>query len=256
MVPDWLVPPHGGHLLLVGVVGSHAYGLATDASDVDRLGVYAAPTELFHGLHPPVGKAATKVYGNLVLADGTTRHDPGDATLHEAGKFASLCLAANPTTLELLWLSEYETDCSVGAMLVDIRSAFPSAARVRDAYLGYAAAQCHRLLSTDVFRPEMAGRVRKHARHLLRLLDQGAQLYTTGELTVALSDPQRYLDFGEAVLHDPEAAKAAFNAGQERFDAASPLPQRPDEDTVEDWLRMVRRHYLPLNMLLAHGGHR
>jgi predicted nucleotidyltransferase len=43
----------GMHLLLSGIVGSVAYGLAGPGSDVDRLGVYAAPTVAFHGLRPP-----------------------------------------------------------------------------------------------------------------------------------------------------------------------------------------------------------
>ena len=48
------------HVLLSGVVGSTACGLAGPDSDVDRLGVYAAPTIEFHGLYPPLGKNATK----------------------------------------------------------------------------------------------------------------------------------------------------------------------------------------------------
>ncbi|MFD7300744.1 DNA polymerase beta superfamily protein, partial [Streptomyces pharetrae] len=38
------------NILLSGVVGSTAYGLAHEDSDVDRLGVFAAPTESLHGL--------------------------------------------------------------------------------------------------------------------------------------------------------------------------------------------------------------
>ncbi|WP_187171929.1 DNA polymerase beta superfamily protein, partial [Enterococcus faecium] len=50
-----------GHLLLEGIVGSTAYGLAGPDSDEDRLGIYAAPTEEFHGLNPPVGKRESVV---------------------------------------------------------------------------------------------------------------------------------------------------------------------------------------------------
>jgi hypothetical protein len=34
-----------GTVLLSGIVGSQAYGLATPDSDVDRLGMFAFPTE-------------------------------------------------------------------------------------------------------------------------------------------------------------------------------------------------------------------
>ncbi len=39
------------HVLLSGIVGSTAYGLAHAGSDIDRLGMFAAPTEQLHGLH-------------------------------------------------------------------------------------------------------------------------------------------------------------------------------------------------------------
>jgi predicted nucleotidyltransferase len=217
------------NVLLAGVVGSTAYGLATPESDVDRLGMYAAPTVEFHGLHPPVGKAASVV-----------RHDP-DETLHEAGKFAALCLGGNPTVTELLWLTEYETVTSLGQEAVDVRGAFLSAKRVRDAYLGYATAQFHRLEETGQFQSKLRKRASKHARHLLRLLDQGFELYSTGRVTIRVTDPQRYVDFGEAVAADKQFARPALAAAEARFDAArSPLPDRPDEDTVERWLRRVR----------------
>jgi predicted nucleotidyltransferase len=82
-------------VLLQGIVGSTAYGLAGPHSDVDRLGVYAAPTKAFHGLRLPIDRAASVVV-----------HEPEDLTLHEARKFALLALSANPTVTELLWLPD------------------------------------------------------------------------------------------------------------------------------------------------------
>ena len=220
------------NVLLSGVVGSTAYGLATEDSDVDRLGVFAAPTIQFHGLHPPVGKAASIV-----------RNDPA-VTLHEAGKLASLCLGGNPTVTELLWLDEYETRTHLGLDLVEIRTAFLSARRCRDAYFGYAKAQFHRLLNTGLFQSKMRNRVEKHARHLLRLLDQGFEVYSTGRLTIRVADPERYREFGRRVAENPEAARPALAEAQERCDSVtSPLPERPDEETVERWLLAVRAAY-------------
>src|SRR5262249_53904583 len=85
------------HVLLRGIVGSTAYGLAGPHSDVDRLAVYAAPTRAFHGLRLPIDRQASIVV-----------HEPDDLTLHEARKFCLLALSANPTVTELLWLSDYE----------------------------------------------------------------------------------------------------------------------------------------------------
>src|SRR5688572_26787180 len=74
-------------ILLTGIVGSTAYGLAGPGSDIDRVGVYAAPTLAFHGLHPPVDKA-----GSIISSKP-------DQALHEALKFARLCLSGNPTVM-------------------------------------------------------------------------------------------------------------------------------------------------------------
>lgn len=222
-------------MLLSGIVGSTAYGLAGPDSDVDRLGVYAAPTIDLHGLHPPLDKQATVVL-----------HEPGDATYHEALKFANLCLGGNPTLTELLFLDSYEVETELGRELVAIRSAFLSAPRVRDAYYGYATAQFKRLLATGQFASKQRARVAKHARHMLRLLDQGLELYTTGHLTIRVADPQRCLEFGERVAEDPEAAGPALAEAEAKFNAArSPLPDKPNTGPVEKWLHRVRAAHMP-----------
>jgi predicted nucleotidyltransferase len=218
-------------LLLLGIIGSTAYGLAGPHSDVDRLGVYAAPTRDFHGLHPPLDRRASIV-----------EHEPSDLTLHEARKFCLLALSANPTVTDLLWLPDplYEVRTPLGEELIGIRHAFLSAPRVRDAYLGYASQQVNRLLNKGA-----DPRTPKHARHLLRLLHQGEQLYATGELTVTLADPQRYHDFGLAVAADPGLARSALDEARQRFSTiTSKLPEQPDEATVERWLLRVRDEML------------
>ena len=52
MTTDTGMPDTPPNVLLSGIVGSTAYGLDTKDSDVDRLGVFAAPTEKLLGLHP------------------------------------------------------------------------------------------------------------------------------------------------------------------------------------------------------------
>ncbi|MEV0942581.1 nucleotidyltransferase domain-containing protein [Micromonospora wenchangensis] len=221
------------HLLLSGIVGSVAYGLAGPGSDVDRIGVFAAPTVAFHGLRPPRESVVTT--------------DP-DVTLHEAGKYARLALSGNPTATELIWLPDdcYETRTELGDRLIAIRSAFLSAPRVRDAYLGYASQQFRKLTTRDA---TVGGRRRsaKHARHLARLLHQGRTLYATGVLEIRLADPQWFRAFGERVAGGALAEAQALVAEAKRdFDRLrTPLPDRPDEATVERWLHDVRAAHLP-----------
>lgn len=223
------------NILLKGIVGSTAYGLAGPESDIDYLGMYAADTADFHGLHLPIDKAASHV-----------SHDP-DLTVHEARKYCSLALSCNPTVSELMWLSAYEIQTEHGAELIAIRSAFLSAKRVRDAYFGYATAQLRRLVEERQFQSKMRKRESKHGRHLLRLLDQGLGLYTTGELQIRVDDPQKYIDFGERCAGNPDHAKPTLASYEVAFDFySSPLPDRPDEAAAERWLRNVRAaHWTP-----------
>ena len=167
-------------------------------------------------------------------------------TLHEVGKAARLILAGNPTAAELLWLPDdlYETRTPLGDEAIGLRGAFLSAKRTRDAYLGYATQQFRKLMAQDDGRvpTRTAARAAKHARHLMRLVEQGFELYTTGLLRIRLDEPDRYREFGERVAVDPRAAVPFMADAQARFDAArSVLPAEPDFAAVEDWLLRVRR---------------
>lgn len=221
-------------VLLQGVVGSTAYGLAHAGSDVDRLGVFAAPTRAFHGLHAPA----------------PTRTTTGpDGTWHEAGKYARLALACNPTVLELLWLDQHDISGQHGADLIAIRGAFLSARRVRDAYLGYATQQFRKLeaRADRTFSSDTRLRTAKHARHLARLTIHGADLWRTGQLEIRLADPQQVADFGEQVAAgNLDVARQALAQAEATFNVDhTPLPDRPDETAVERWLLAVRATYLP-----------
>jgi predicted nucleotidyltransferase len=217
------------NILLAGVVGSTAYGLAGPDSDVDRLGVFAAPTAGFHGLTFP--------------EESIVSSKP-DATYHEARKYVGLALGGNPTVSELMWLDSHEVSTPLGEELIGIRSAFLSAKRTRDAYLGYATQQFRKLEARGdgSFSADTRKRTSKHARHLMRLCAQGYELYATGRLRIRLDDPQRYLDFGERVAGgDIDHARSVMNGYEAAFDEKpSVLPTEPDRAVVEDWLLRVR----------------
>ncbi|MEV1247942.1 DNA polymerase beta superfamily protein [Nonomuraea sp. NPDC050022] len=226
-----------GTVLLAGVVGSTAYGLAGPDSDVDRLGIFATPTLAMVGLSRP--------------KDSIVHTNP-DRTLHEVGKWCSLALGGNPTVMELVWLPDdlYETRTPLGDQLIAIRTAFLSGPRVRDAYLGYATQQFQRLdrRGDGSFSADTRKRTSKHARHLARLLHQGRELYETGHLPIRLPDPEAIRAFGERVAEgNTQEAHDLLAATEKAFDTApTPLPAQPDAATVEAWLREVRiAHWNP-----------
>lgn len=229
-----------GTVLLSGIVGSTAYGMAHEGSDIDRLGMYAERTERWHGLAPPTINDLT----------WTSEVKP-DIVMHEALKAVGLLLACNPAVTELLWLPGelYETREPLGEELIGLRRSLLSVAKVRDSYFRYAQRQ-HRTLTQLVTRGDGASqdgrkRIAKLGRHMLRLLQQGADLHLTGELTVRLTDHQvqQIRDFGERVGDDPEIARVALAQAEHRFDCHGTLPERPDERAAEAWLLLVRREF-------------
>lgn len=221
------------NVLLSGIVGSTAYNLSTPGSDVDRLGVFAAPTTSILGLD--------RVKDSVV----TTRPD---VTMHEAGKLCGLLLGGNPTVTELLWLPGdlYETVTPLGEQLLAIRSAFLSGLRVHDSYLGFARGQLNRISEALADPPKLgdqAGAVAKSARHMARLLHQGRELYTTGHLTVRLDADTAtgIYEFGAAVAAgDLGQAVSLLGRAEAAMVSGSPLPDEPDRATVQDWLLSVR----------------
>jgi uncharacterized protein len=221
------------NILLSGIVGSTAYGLAHEGSDVDRLGMFAAPTEELHGLHTPKESHVSTA---------------PDRTLHEAAKWCRLALGGNPTVMELVWLPDelYEVRTPLGDELIGLRATLLGAQRVRDAYLGYATQQFRKLQSRSQDSPAAGGRRRsaKHARHLKRLCAQGHELYATGQLTIRVEDPESYHRFGEEVAADPDAALPLLRRFEEAFaKTRSVLPDQPDERAADAWLRRVRRRF-------------
>lgn len=217
--------------ILLGVVGSQAYGLATEDSDTDRLGIFAYRTEEILSLKD------TK--------DTFETHEPSDVTRHEAGKFIRLALKCNPTITELLWLPEYEVMTDLGNELINIRTLLLSKSYVRNAYFGYATEQFYRIQRAGRFPDVPVNRIEKHARHLLRLLNQGFQLYTEGNLSVVVDHPEAYFEFGRVVVENHAAVEPVLQAFHREFEKAqSNLPESPDFAAANDWLINLRKELL------------
>lgn len=221
--------------MLTATVGSTAYGLATEHSDVDTLGVAMAPLDTFLGLRPPVERDLTYV--------GT---DP-DVTVHEVGKFLRLCLGVNPTVTDLLWVPEelHSYRAPAGEELIGLREHLLSAPRVLSSYFGYAWQQFERLSSKGTFANVPHARIAKHARHLMRLVIQGEQFYRTGRVDVRLADPQAVREFGERVAADVAtgaelAREFVVSRRASLVGVVSPLPPEPDVARVQEWLIELR----------------
>lgn len=222
-------------IILQGVVGSKAYGLDTPDSDIDQLGVFLAPLQSVLGIHGPQS-----------VQESHVTHEP-DLTLHEAGKFVKLALSANPTILELLFLPEYTVKDDLGELLISNRKHFLSTKNVKARYGGYVKAQTKRLLrrndeDKDGFSSDTKARTAKHGRHCYRLLIQGAQLLSTGEIEVNVASYRDLIfDAGYLAVEDPQEFAGMVDNVLAEFDKASSiLPDEPNEEEINRLLIAMR----------------
>ena len=118
-----------GCVVLETTVGSHAWGLADETSDVDRRGVFGLPFSWTTGLVAPPS--------DLVSADGS-------ATYWEAGKALRQALRADPNTLEMLFLPDAAPRDVIGEWLLEERDAFVSV-EIYGTFGRYALGQLRRL---------------------------------------------------------------------------------------------------------------
>ncbi|OSC63924.1 nucleotidyltransferase [Streptomyces sp. 4F] len=222
MDPETLVRDH---TIYACVMGSRAFGLATEDSDTDRRGVFLAPTPLFWRFEKP----PTHVEG------------PAEEQFSwELERFCELALRANPNVLECLHSPLVEYADETGRELLALRGAFLSR-RVHETFTRYAHGQ-RRKLDADV---RIHGAPRwKHAMHLLRLLASARDLLRTGTLTVDVGDRRDSLlavKRGEVPWPEVEARMTRLAEEAERAAPGSPLPAEPDRRRVEDFLVRVRR---------------
>lgn len=224
--------------------GSHAHGTARAGSDLDLRGVCIVPLatrlslfEHFEQYEGPLDAALAARIGEL---------DSGDApkiesVVYDVAKLLSLCAAANPNALELLFADERDwlLHTPQWHRLHDARRTFLTH-KVQDTYLGYALAQLQKIerhrgrLESDT--PIRAGRNparaelerrfgydTKHAMHLIRLLRMGLEVLRTGELLVRRPDAEELLAIRDGALSFDELLTLATDL-QSQFHATVPHP--------------------------------
>lgn len=222
MRPETLVRDH---TIYACVMGSRAFGLATEGSDTDRRGVFLAPTALFWRFEKP----PTHVEG------------PAEEQFSwELERFCELALRANPNILECLHSPLVEYADATGRELLSLRGAFLSR-RVHETFVRYAHGQ-RRKLDADV-RAHGAPRW-KHAMHLLRLLTSARDVLRTGTLTIDVGEnrePLLAVKRGEVPWAEVERRMTRLAEENEEAASRSPLPPEPDRERVEAFLIRTRR---------------
>jgi hypothetical protein len=169
--------------------------------------------------------------------------------IYSARKWARLALDGNPTVLLVLFVPDAEVVFrdAAGAELTAGAHRFVSRLAATR-FLGYLHGQHEQVTGHSSRRPEVVaahGYDTKHAMHALRLGLQGAELLTTGRITLPVPEPDRaYLRAvraGEVPLAEVLAAIRAAEARLEALRDSPAVPDQPDRAWVDDWLH---RSYL------------
>ncbi|WP_246119994.1 nucleotidyltransferase domain-containing protein [Blastopirellula retiformator] len=207
------------------IVGSQAFGLADDESDIDRRGFYLPPAHLHWSLYG--------VPEQLEL-------DQSQEAYWELQKFIVLALKANPNVLECLYSPLVEKATPLAQRLLDMRSIFLSRL-VYQTYNGYAMSQFKKMQS-DI---RSQGQVKwKHVMHLIRLLISGIRVLQEGEVPVDVGPHRERLlaiKRREMPWAETEAWRRELHA---EFDAAlqaTTLPERPNYEQANAFLVEARQ---------------
>jgi predicted nucleotidyltransferase len=211
------------HVVYRCIVGSRAYGLDHEGSDIDLRGIYLPPADIHWSL-----------YG---IPEQLER---GEETYWEMQKFIVLALKANPNILECLYTPLVKHITPIAQELLDMREIFLSR-MIYQTYNGYVMSQ-FRKLQKDI---ENHGEIRwKHAMHLIRLLLSGITTLREGVVPVRVEEHRARL---LAIRHG-EIAWEEINDWRLRlhkeFDEAfqtTRLPLRPDYEAANAYLIRARR---------------
>lgn len=207
------------------IVGSHAYGLETDESDIDRRGFYLPPAEEHWSLQKVPGQLEDK---------GT------DECYWEFEKFLRLALKANPNILECLYTPIVDEANVVAQRLLDAREIFLSQL-VYQTYSRYVMSQFKRLRKQR----EKSGDVNhRHAMHLVRLLMCGIGILEHGFVPVDVSEHRDWLlavKRGDVDWDDVDRRRQELHEELDDAFERTDLPERPDYDRADELLIEARR---------------
>lgn len=207
------------------VIGSRAYGLDNEDSDVDRRGFYLPSADLHWSL---------KAVPEQITCDDTQEQ------YWEIQKFITLALKANPNVLECLYSPLIERTTPLVDELLGMRSIFLSRLLFQT-YNGYVMSQ---------FKKMQAGLHKygeakpKHVMHLVRLLLSGIDVLRTGTLNVRVeAHKDRLLAIRDGLMPWEEFDQWRHQLHKE-FDQAfqnTNLPEHPDHDAANTFLVKARR---------------
>jgi hypothetical protein len=254
--PRWLP----GQVMYETIMGSVAYGVSSDTSDLDVYGWAIPPREeIFPHLKGEIlgfGRQARRfevyqehhVHDRDALAGHGRRYD---LTIYGIVKFFALALENNPNIIDSLFTP---TTCvlhstRVGNLVRENRRMFLHRG-AWPKFKGYAYSQLHKL-SIKEARGKRAELVAKHGYdtkfgyHIVRLLGEVEQILLEGDIDLQRNnEPLKAIRRGEWTEQRLRQWFADKESQLERIYAESTLPAVPDEDRIKELLlNCLEEHY-------------
>lgn len=241
--PKWME----NHIILLGKSGSHAYGTATETSDLDFKGVCIPPKEYFLGLNSFDGydKSGGKSFKNSA--------GDIDVTINHINKFVKDAMAGVPNNLELLFLEEedYLYVNEYGQMLIDMRRHFLSKLIMKK-FGGYAKSQAMKMQnqkSNGKPRQELIdkyGYDTKFFMHSVRIMQMAIETLYTGKLRTRRPNAEQLLEFRNGAMTLKEAVDYIYMLDEMLKTAyeETSLPDSPNYEFINTWLTEFNLRYI------------
>lgn len=235
-------------------MGSRAYGIETDDSDIDLYGWTIPPIE--HLLPHTIGEI--RGFGRQLqrFEQYTEDHifvgsNEYDISIYNVAKFFQLCMENNPNMIDALFVPP---ECVLFSTPIGEAVRFERQKFLHKGcyhkFLGYAHSQMKKIKNKNPQGKRKAivdkfGFDTKYASHLYRLANECEQILRTGDLDLKeSSDYMRYIRSGNVSLESLEDWFEAKKIELESLYQSSPLRHSPDENFIK-WLleRTIRRFH-------------
>ncbi len=245
-------------------MGSVAYGVSSDTSDMDVYGFCIPPKDyIFPHLRGEIQDFSTpgKTFQNWQqhhINDKETRKEY-DLCIYSIQRFFRLCMENNPNMVDALFVPRrcilFSTP--LGEIVRENRKLFLHKGSWHK-FKGYAYSQLHKMRTKKpegkrVATVEQYGYDVKFAYHVVRLLNEVEQILETGTLDLESNREQlKAIRRGEWEM---ERITEYFESKEKQLEQLyqdSKLPHSPDEDKIRDLLmKCLEQHYGDLSFMPA-----
>ncbi|MCA8999043.1 MAG: nucleotidyltransferase domain-containing protein [Planctomycetaceae bacterium] len=264
--PKWL--PSNCHFLTM--MGSMAYGVSSDSSDMDIYGWAIPPKEdvfpHLRGEIPGFGRQTNRFdqYQEHHIQDPTALSGKGreyDFSIYSIVKYFHLCMENNPNMIDSLFVPQTAIlhMTRIGELVRQQRRSFLHKGCWHK-FKGYAYSQLHKMSSKNPVGKRLELREKfgfdvKFGYHVVRLLSECEQILREGELDLQEKSRREHMKAirrGDVSEDEIRRWATEKEAQLERLYESSSLPYGPDEKKIKDLLlHCLEEHYGSLDQALV-----